>query len=1619
MKRRIRQYWICAVVLIISGRNDLVGQIAADFSASVTQGCAPQLVKFTDLSTPAAGSWSWDFGNGATSTLQNPSTVYTQPGVYTVSLTVNGTAGSGTETKTAYITIFEGPKADFSVNKATACELENFAFTDLSTAGDAAITTYFWDFGDGGSSATQNPQHGYTVPGNKTVSLRVTDANGCESFGQKVNVLTVDPKPDLAFTADKPASCIVPHTVNFSNNQSSSQVSYYWDFGNGSNASTTTGSATYTSPGSYTVILYGENTTTGCRDTLEKTAYIQVGNYNIDFNPSKARGCNNQPIDFTLSGSGTPQSVLWDFGDGNLGNTAPAQNTYAAPGTYTVKLIASFAGGCKDSIIKTLVIDDEPTPNYSLNPDKSCQVPFNVTFVNNTPGNGSFWEFGDGDTSSQRNTIHTYNTQGPFIIKFTSISPGGCEATQIDTIDFHPEIEVKPSPRQVCGTSANVTFDFESTPGNPTSFSWDFDDGNTSSQAKPSHFFNGQGQYIVKLTLTYPGGCTATGQDTVSIFSKPIPDFEADKRDTCVKITINFTNKSSNYTAFEWDFGDGGIDSINVNPTHKYKSWPKILELPDSFDIKLTLWNGTCQADTTITSYINIDPPLAWIETNNPEGLFCDTPAVVNFSDVSRYENPRDTVLRVWYFNDPNAYKVNFQQCTTDTKNNVNVGRNCNYSVDSLPTHTYSQFGNYNAQLWLFSHRTRCFDSITYLVRVRPKFKADFTVSAQSGCAPLHVDFEDTTSRSVEWFWDFGDLRIDGDTDIVRVTEYEYPLPGKYYPRLFATDADGCLAIVDKEIDVRGPRASFKTGGRLCPPDTVSFFDISQKTDSLVSWHWDFGDAANTQPDTTSQRHPRFRFSGPGNYLVTLLVTDNLGCSNSITRILEYAPPVPEFKVIPDVICVNNAVNMQNYTKGGFTNKYHWRFGDGDTSNLLNPAHTYADTGRYDVFLRVQRADGCVDSLLMEKGVRVVDPEVDFSANKNQGLCPPFTVVFTSVASDDVSEYYWDFGDSSNSTQSNPIHTYNEPGIYTVTLRVKSIGGCSDSVIKVDYIEVGGPKGTFSFDPKQGCQPLSVNFKADASNVSVYTWDFGDGEVIHTSDDSLLHIYNSRGVFKPVLILTDSNNCSATLSSGDSIISNSLANANLTLSQPKVCVGGSINFTDISSPAAAIRARSWELDNVASGNGTVYQQQFNDTGEFGVRLIVTDTLGCMDDTLVQVQVQAMPVITISNDTAVCFGNRVQLMVSGGDSYQWSPSTGLSNDTLPDPYAQPLNTTTYTVVVKNGSACPDVSETVEVTIWPLPPIDAGPDRKICIGDSVLLVATGAMDYLWEHSPNLRDTASDSTWVFPGVDEYFKVYGTDSRGCSYYDSVLVSPVVAPVPVIEGPSEVCYGAEVVLTAEGGNQFQWNTGETTKSIRPRLYDSQKFWVESFLDGCFGGTDTTRIEVDVTGFVADFELGKDSIYAGELLDLLNKTQLASHFTWFAGDGRGAVYDSLPQFAYSGEGQYRILLIARSHNGCEDSVARWLTVLPDYHYFPNAFTPNGDLLNDLYEYFFPYELEEARLRIYDRWGELIFESTDQEHMWDGTYRGVAVPDGVYMYLFMGRKYSGQRINRKGTITLLR
>lgn len=1630
----MRQRLIAYIVFFLFSITGAFAQLVADFTTTNTSGCIPLLVNFSDLSTGGATSWSWEFGNNNTSTIQNPAVIYTAPGTYTVKLTVKDAANnSAVQTKTAYIRVFGPPVANFSVNKTAACPFTSFSFTDLSAPNansGSAVTSWQWDFGDGQGDNTPNPTHTYTFSGTFTVKLTVKDANGCSHFKEFPNLVTIYPKPVAKFTPSKPGSCLAPATISFTNQTTGSGNTYAWSFGNGNTSSQTDTSITYTNPGTYPVKLVVVNTN-GCTDSI--TSSIAIGNKKADFNYSPVRGCIDNPVSFNSVTLGNPITYAWSFGAPDTAQSPNTSHTFGAPGTYPVSLIVAFSDGCTDTITKDITIDDIPDVKIGYTPKSACTVPFIITFTN-TASDSSVWDFGDGQTSRQRNVVHTYTSKGPFVVTLIGSTLGGCSVTKTDTIDFTPKLNVISSQREFCGaTSASVNFSYVpeyTTPSVPLSWAWDFGDGQTSPLKNPSHNYTTEGKFIVKLSITYQGGCVIDGYDTISVFTYPVPNFSANIRDTCVKKTIRFTNTSTNYDSLIWDFGDKIKEYKKVltpadgNTTHQYRNPTTITELTDTFDVKLTLFNGPCMKDTTIKDYIRIRAPLAFTE---PVTLYCDTPALANMIDVSRYKNMRDSVTRLWVFSDPFSSTVAGLPCVVDKKNGINPNVNCNRALDSITSHTYTKFGDYKAYLRTYSQTTKCVDSFEFTIRVRPKYNLGFVESTDTGCAPLTVNFNDTTKVSKKWFWDFGDAGL-GDTDIVKSPVYTFRRPGVYTVTLLGEDTAGCIQTITKKIYVRGPLANFGVAGKLCPPDTVRFTDLTVKTSRIAKWKWNFGDpTSGTTNDTSGLQNPTHRFSGIGSFVVSLTVTDSENCVHSISRLVNYGPPKPSFTIDKNIICENMMVTLTNTTPGGAANKFVWRFGDGDTSVLTNPTHIYPDTGTFDVKLIAKRnSDGCSDSLSTEK-VNVVRPSVDFTADNTNAFCPPFTVHFDDIVTPDIISWQWDFGDSSYSTLPNPIHTYNKPGKYTVSLRCNSAGGCADSIIYTDYIRVGGPVGTFVFDPKNGCIPLGTGFKASATGAALYTWDFGDGNVANVTTDTVYHTYTSPGIFKPVLILTDVNNCSIPYPSADSITLLPPSVARFTATDSLVCIGANITFTDnsITPPGVSVASRFWDLSDGATSTASPVTHQYGTSGNHDIMLAIEDTRGCKDTILKQafVKVSLQPVVTVSADTTLCKGASYQLNATGGSTYTWTPATGLNRTDIFNPLSKPDATTTYSVTVKGSATCAAVTRQVTVFVNPLPAANAGTDVSLCIDDSVQLQASGGVSYLWTPAFGLSDTNIFNPFVKIVNSDTYTVSVTDANGCVNTDSVLVTVVPTPTATVTGPQLVCYGAVITLTAAGGDTYVWSNGNTSASITADIKKDTSFWVIPFDEGCKGISDTIDVAISGDVIEAGFDLPDDTMFTNKPIQLINTSSGAVSYLWNFAVGKifrnASSADKDPYYTYYQAGEYKIMLVATSDIGCRDTIYKDLVILPNQVFIPTAFTPNGDGKNDLFTFISSAPVEKFTFSVYDRWGEMVFRTSDVNNTaWDGTYMGLPAQQDVYVYLFEGT-VNNKQLSLSGNITLLR
>jgi len=248
----------------------------AQFSGTPTDGVIPLTVSFTDQSAPGSAaitSRSWTFGDGAQSTLQNPSHTYTTAGTYTVALTVTTSAGSNTNTKTGYVTARPtpvGPTAQFSGTPRSGSAPLDVQFTDQSVPGTSPISGWSWTFGDGGTSTATNPAHTYASPGSYNVALTVTTQDG-QNTNTKTSYITPCATPATAFTG-APTSGAAPLNVTFTDLSTGAPTGWLWTFGDGATSTAQSPSHVYTNPGTYNVSL---TTTNACgSDTNTKAGYI-------------------------------------------------------------------------------------------------------------------------------------------------------------------------------------------------------------------------------------------------------------------------------------------------------------------------------------------------------------------------------------------------------------------------------------------------------------------------------------------------------------------------------------------------------------------------------------------------------------------------------------------------------------------------------------------------------------------------------------------------------------------------------------------------------------------------------------------------------------------------------------------------------------------------------------------------------------------------------------------------------------------------------------------------------------------------------------------------------------------------------------------------------------------------------------------------------------------------------------------------------------------------------------------------------------------------------------------------------------------------------------------------
>ncbi|MEM9919532.1 MAG: PKD domain-containing protein, partial [Bacteroidota bacterium] len=1073
--------------------------------------------------SPNNGSWS---GPGLLDPngLFDPS-LLTADSTYTLTYCIEDQNIDCTECDELNITIDALPVADFQIN-GTTCIGEELDIENRSIN----ACTFSWNFGDplsgaANTSTLETPTHVYNEIGNYTITLIVESCANENCADTTLLSITVEEPPVAAFDTDLEEGC-APLEVAFSNQSSGTNISYLWDFGNGQTSTEQSPPAIVFEQGNFDTTYYINLAVTNACGTVEYLDSVKVFPQPIAiFGTDADDFCSPAEVEISNVSLGKPESYKW-YVDGVLvGEDSTLVNqefttSDTAITVYTITLVAeNFCGD--DTLSKQITVFPPDVDAFlSVDTTSGCQ-PLTVRFSNfSTPGATISWDFGDGNGSSEANTIHTFDTAGIFTVYQFASNCG----TDVDSI----QIEVFPAPEvsftHVAYVCVGQDIQFENTSVAITASEWSFGDGATSLLDSPTHIFNEEGDYVVELTgYSSLNNCPASFQSIVTVLGNPDISFVPSSFNGCAPLSIDFENTSVGATFFEWDFGNGEVSS-DVSPQNQ------VFNDPGTYEVTL-IGRDTfgCFADTSVVNIIVHEVPEAGFLTNDTE--YCSGVDLIETVNTSVGANQ-------YYWTFGAAAQI---ESFEPSQMVVDTGR---LAIELIAENGFG-----------------CRDTVRNDVFILATPLAATPTSVYEGCIPLEVSFGNASQFADEFFWDFGE---NNNTSTEVNPTYSYDLAGNFVATLVAMNSNGCpsdtttMAITANPL----PESAFS----LNEEEVCGFRDsifMNNNSIGATDYVWAFGNGL-----TSTLFEPFTLYSDTGVYTISLIAQNQFGCLDTARQNLTVLGQ-PAANILADATdgcqpATFNFVNGSNYS-----DSFVWNLGDGNvnsTSSNLN--HTYLDDGTYTLVLTANNSNNCpsdTDTLTITVHPKPLS-NFDLSEELVCGL--PDTLE-TFNFSQGANDYLWDFGNGMSSILTEPSIVYQNPGEYNVSLIVTSAFSCRDTMNQLISVNLQ-PKVDFGPQQYVGCEPATVNFVNNTLDANGWLWNFGD---TISTDLNPTYTYPAAGNYAVELIANYNNLCFDTLS---------LANAVTVLPSPiasftfRDSTDGKIQFINRSMDA---RFYEWDFGN--------------------------------------------------------------------------------------------------------------------------------------------------------------------------------------------------------------------------------------------------------------------------------------------------------------------------------------------------------------------------------------------------------------------------------------------------------
>ncbi|MGF2411844.1 MAG: PKD domain-containing protein, partial [Ferruginibacter sp.] len=1392
----------------------------------------------------------------------------------------------------------------------------------------------------------------------------------------------------------------------------------------------------------------------GCLDTIPVKI---TGEFKAHFDLSDTLGLC-APHTFTFYNRDIPSvSAIWDFGDGATGTGDTVTHTYALPGSYIVKLNVELPGGCK-GVVQKLVSVVQPAGSFSFSGGNLCgsqTVQFNAITSN---ADSLFWNYGDGTflTTTQTSVSHTYNAPGIYIPSLIIKALGGCQTPiaatdtiRIDSINAgFINNEVK-----VCGGTTLHFTDTSSAYFGIATRVWDFGDGNTGSGINVSHTYTITGTYNVRLTINGTSGCAdietkpiyvkvndipvaAIDGDTVACQSAPVTFNSVIQSvdpvtyyrwtssngfsGTGSSFTLTF-NTAGNYTiqliaATVNGCADTTTHSIHINPT------PDVMQPPGqalcSGDFTSAI-NFTGSIPGTVFTWTNTAPIIGLAASGN--GNIASFQASSNGSSVANagitvrpIANgcPGPTkIFIITVYPTPGVVQP-ADQMLCDNSNTAAI------TFTGAVTGTIYNWTNNNTAIGLAASGTGNIPSFTATSNGANIAVATITVTPTiNGCPGAAKTFTITVKPTPQIVQPADQLLCSGN--FTAAINFSSPIAGTSFtwtntaPSI-GLAANGTGSIAPFQASSNGANITIaaitvNASSNGCPAAPKTFIitvkptpDVIKPADQILCdnsntaaisftgsvagtiYNWTNNNPAIGLAASGSGDIPSFTVNsnGANTTIATITVTPTVnGCPGTPKTFVITVHPTPNvIQPVDQTLCSNNNTTAINFSGAVSGTTYNWvnnnpsiglvASGSGNIPSFI--ASSNGTNTTVATITVTPTVNGCPG--MPKMFVITVHPTPDVVQPADQALCDnsnTTAINFSGIVSG--TTYNWvnnnpSIGLAANGSGNIPsfVATSNGATIALATITVTpTVNGCPGTP-KIFKITVNPIPDVVQPANQNLCAnnfTSPINFSGPVAGT-IYNWT--------NTAPSIGLAASGTGNIPSFLAVTNGNNISSA-----SITVKPTANG---------CPAPSKTFIITVTPMADVA----QPVNQAVCNGA----------------------------------------TIN---AISFTGSV-----AGTTYNWinnNPAIGLAAIGTGDinSFIAVNNTsasiTASITVTPAATSCASPAKTFNITIHPTPAVNASNNATVCLGGTVQLSASGAAQYSWSPATNLNCSNCATPIATPADTIVYKVRGENSFGCEAFDSVVLN-VIKPFKMQVSPGDtLCYGESLNLNASKANSYLWSPPAGLNRVNiadPRATPAvtTQYRVIGF-DGhnCF--TDTGYVVITV-GPKPIVNLGPDrTLSTGTTLALNAVTSNGPIIRWEWTPASELSCNNCPKPTAIVKNNSFYSVEVTNTFGCTDVDTIFINSIckSAQVFIPNAFTPDGDGLNDVLMVR-GHGITVKSFRIFNRWGELVFEKenfypNDLKYGWDGKVRGVPATPDVFVYTAEVFCDNGVVYTYKGNTTILK